>query len=131
MKAARRWAGAAAVFAGFAGAGLTALLHVVQFGPLGTGWWFGLGAGALEGGLGSWMNRRGLQECGPRGMAWSLGGGLARVALLLIAWRIGVWAGLPEYACGICMVTMYVVMMGSGIAAVARYTGTPVQKLNN
>ncbi len=74
--------------------------------------------------MGQAMTRRGLQMPVPRGMAWSLGGGLARMVVLLAAWRIGVQAGWPDRETGLCLVIMYLFMMVAGVAAISRSTTT-------
>jgi hypothetical protein len=102
------------------GGGLTLVLHGVQFGPPGAGWWFGLGAGAWEGALGLVMNRKALQGRDERDAAKALGGGMARMLILLAVWWLGRGRLWPELASAWCLVTMYVVMMIAGVAQVAR-----------
>lgn len=104
------------------GAGLTALLHGVLFGPPGPGWWFGLASGAWEGGAGAWMNRRALRGREPREIGWALGGGLIRMAVSLLVWRMGSGWIWPEYASAACLLGMHVVMMSMGIREVVRVT---------
>jgi len=102
------------------GGGLTLVLHGVQFGPPGAGWWFSMGAGAWEGALGLRMNRKALQGRDERDAGWALGGGLVRMLVLLAVWWLGRGTLWPEQASAWCLVTMYVVMMIAGVANVAR-----------
>ena len=66
------------------------------------------------------MNQRALAAEMPWSLAWSLGGGLVRLAALLAGWRMGVRAGWPETLSGICLVAMYLSVMVAGVAALAR-----------
>lgn len=102
------------------GAGLTLVLHGVQFGPPGAGWWFGLAAGAWEGALGLVMNRKAVRGRDERDAARALGGGVVRMLILLAVWWLGRSTLWPELASACCLVTMYVVMMMAGVANVAR-----------
>ena len=108
------------LFAWLTGAGLTLVLHGVQSGPPGAGWWFGLAAGGLEGALGLVMNRNALRGRDERDAARALGGGMVRMLILLAVWWLGRDRWWPEQTSALCLVTMYVVMMIAGVANVAR-----------
>ncbi len=106
-----------------AGAGLTAALNTVLFGSPGRAWAFGAGLATVLGVAGLALNRRALARPGHHGVMLPLVGGLVRVIVLLVAWRIGARAGLAEAESGAAMMGVHLAFMVAEIVQAAGNKG--------